>query len=247
MPLSASDIKFYKSTNADSDGGAIDTAREILSGVDNNLLPDLTGQEQMDGGTRYRKFFVKNTHATLSWLGVRQWIGAQPSNSTFSVGWGLDHADDADPLQGNMTAFTAAAKVALVSDGTDTRTVTVVGEDAAGNYQTESVALTSTTEKLTTATFGRVYAVYVATLSGVRTVTVKQGSGGPVRGTIGPNKKLCFLWRTGADIDTEAEGTRYGDLAAGAAAGVWLRQVWPAGTASGTGFSGTLSFSGQSS
>lgn len=247
MPLISTDIKSFKSTLIDSDGGAIDLAREITSGVDNNLFPDITGTEQIAGGTRYRKFFRRNTHATFSWTGVQSWIAAQPGNATASLGIGIDHADDNAGVQGNMTAFSASAVVALISDGADVRVCTVLGETAAGVYQTETITLTGAVEVLGLLTFGKVYTVHAASLSATRTVTVRQGAGGTARGTIGTNAKLCFLWRTGTDIDTEAEGYRHGTIAALGNFALWLRKVWAPGAAAGTGFTINITSSGATS
>lgn len=244
MPLVNADVKTYKSLNALSDGGAIDTSRLITSGVDNNLFPDLTASEVQAGVTRYRKMFKKNEHATDPWRTVKSWIQAQPSNGTLSLGVGINHADDADGAQGNMTAFSAAAKVGLISDGADTRTATILGEDSSGTYLTENVVLTGATEVLSAGTFGKVNAVYLSALDASRTVTVRQGAGGTARGTIGPNKKICWLWRTGTDLDTEAEGFRHGDIAAAGVLGLWLRLVTPANATTGTGFSADVRSAG---
>jgi hypothetical protein len=227
-PIEQTDLKEYKSLNALSDGGAI-SATEITPGVDNNLWPDISGAQAAAGGTDYRKTFRKNTHGSLTWKAVQTYIKQQPQGATVSIGVGINHADDADALQGNMTAFSAGAKVALISDGADVRTATILGE-VSGVYTTENVVLTGASEVLSVATFTKVYTVYLSALDGSRTVTVKQGAGGTTRGTIGPNKKLCFLWRTGADIDTRAEGFMHGDIAVGGIIGVWFKRVWPAGT-----------------
>ncbi len=247
MPIVSADIKTYKSINTDSDGGAIDTSRLITSGVDNNLFPDITGAELTAGGTRYRKCFRKNEHASLSWLNVRSYAPVQPSNATVSIGVGIDHADDADGLQGNMTAFSAAAKVALVSNGADTRTATILGERSDGVYQTEAVVLNGAAEVVSVLTFGAVYAVYLSALDGARTVTVRQGASGTTRGTIGPNKKICWLWRATSLIDTYAEGFKHGNILATGTLGIWVRKVWAAGAAAGTAFTFRVNTDGDSS
>lgn len=246
MPIVSGDIRFFKSINADSDGGAIDTGREITSGVTHNLFTQITGSEQLAGGTEYRKFFMRNQHASLSWLAVKSWINSQPSNATLSMGVGLNSADDDDGLTGNMTAFSASSVVALISDGADTRTCTVVGETTGGVYQTENIVLTGAVEVLGLLTFGKVYNVSVATESATRTVTVRQGAGGTARGTISINRKLCFLWRTGTDIDTEAEGYRFGDIAALGNFALWMRLVWAAGATAGLGFTAVIGANGGS-
>lgn len=247
MPIAATDIHFYKSIQTDSDGGAIDLSREITDGVDNNVWPDITGAEQISGGTRYRKIYVRNQHATLSWLDVRDWISAQPSNATLSVGVGVNHTDDNIGAQGNMTAFSASALAAVISDGADTRVVTVIGETAAGVYQTENITLNGAVEVVGALTFGKVYAAYAASESATRTVTLRQGAGGTARGSIPPNEKITFLWRTGTDLDSESDGFRHGTIAVSGNAVIWLRKVWPANAVAGMGFSPQIICSGGSS
>lgn len=241
MAIISSDLKEYKSLNSNSDGGAIDTGREVTDNVDNNLFPDITGDEAATGGTKYRKVFRKNTHGSLTWQNVISWIVSQPTNAALSFAFGLDHADDADGAQGNMSAFGANAQVALVSDGADTRNATIIGEDASGNRQTETIALNGVTEVLSAGTYSKVYAVYLSALDASRTVTVKQGSGGTARGIIGTNKKICFLWfgkkysggvavnAEGGDMASKATGMKNGDVASAGDLGLWYRLTFPAG------------------
>ena len=240
MPIVSADLKEYKSSATNSDGAGI-SATEVVDNTDNNLFTDITGDEATAGGTEYRKIFRKNTHATLTWQNIVSWLLSQPTNSALSFGFGLDHADDADGAQGNMTAFGANAVVAVVSDGADTRQLTVVGEDASGNRQTETLTLNGATEVVGSLTFSKVYAVYANSLSASRTVTIKQGSGGTARGTIGTNKKICFLWfgkrysggslvnAEGGDMASKATGLKSGDVAPAGNFGLWYRITWPAG------------------
>ncbi len=240
MAILTTDLKEYKSLNTDSDGGAI-SGTEVTDNVDNNLFTDITGDEAAAGGTEYRKIFRKNTHATLTWQNVVSWLQSQPTNAALSFGFGLDHADDNAGAQGNMTAFGANAVVAVVSDGADTRQVTVVGEDASGNRQTENLTLNGTTEVVGSLTFSKLYAVYAASLDAARTVTIKQGSGGTTRGTIGPNKKISFIWygrkitagvpadAEGGNMATKAAGMKNGNIAAAGNFGLWYRLQWAAG------------------
>ncbi len=246
MPIVDSDIKTYKSINADSDGGAIDTGRLITSGVLNNVFPSLTGAEQLSGGTRYRKVFRRNEHGSLTWTAVKSWIYQQPGNATLSVGWGINHADDNDGLMGNMTAFSASALVAIISDGADTRTVNIEGETTGGLYQTEALVLNGAMQVVGALTFAKVYAAWVSALDASRTVTIRQGAGGTARGTITPNKKICWLWRLSTEIDTEAEGFRRGNIASLGNYGIWLRKVWAANATAGLGFIAAIADNGGS-
>ena len=240
MAIVSADLKEYKSNSANSDGGAI-TATEVVDNTDNNLFTDITGDEAAAGGTEYRKAFRKNTHATLTWQNVVTWLQSQPTNAALSFGFGIDHADDADGAQGNMSAFSVNAVVAVVSDGVDTRQVTVVGEDASGNKQQEVLTLNGITEVVGALTFSKLYGAYASALSGARIVTIRQGSGGATRGTIGINKKISFIWygrrySAGSPVDAEggnmaskATGMKYGDIAAAGNFGIWYRLTWPAG------------------
>lgn len=238
MAITSADLKEYKSSNANSDGGDI-TVTEVVDNTDNNLFTDITGDEAAAGGTEYRKVFRKNNHGTLTWQNVVSWLLSQPTNAALSFGFGLNSTDDTDGAQGNMSAFGANAVVAVVSDGADTRQVTIVGEDASGNRQSEVLTLNGTTEVVGALTFSKLYGASVASLSGSRTVTIRQGSGGTTRGTIGINKKISFIWygkkytgaslgnAEGGDMASKAAGMKNGDIAAAANFGLWYRLTWP--------------------
>jgi hypothetical protein len=228
MAISDGDVSLLQSAGASSSGGAI-TASGITSGVSNNLWPDVTSAERIAGGERFRKVFWKNSHATDAALKPVLYAPVLPTGATLSLGLGFNSADDDDPAQGSMTAFGAAAQVALISDGTDTRQVTVYGLNNAGSPvpTVETVTLTSAVEKLTTATFSKVYAVMAASEDASRTITVKQGSGGTTRGTIPVSRKCCWIWVAGPS--SKAAGIALPDLAAGANYGLWLRLAWTAG------------------
>ena len=69
MAVATTDIKLYKSldTNIDLDtanGGDIDVASEVVSGVLHNLFPQVRASDVESGITRWLKVFVKNTHGT---------------------------------------------------------------------------------------------------------------------------------------------------------------------------------------
>lgn len=89
MPITQAEIEYRLSggaANADpkaSLGGAMSTAAGglITPGAPNNLWDDVTGAESAAGVVEHRAFYVRNIHATLTWLGVRYWIDA-PTTST---------------------------------------------------------------------------------------------------------------------------------------------------------------------
>lgn len=256
MPIVSTDLKEYKSNSTNSDGGDI-SATEIVDNADNNLFTDITGDEAAAGGTEYRKTFRKNTHGTLTWQNVVTWLQSQPTNDALSFGFGINHADDSDGGQGNMSAFSANAVAAIVSDGSDTRQVTIVGEDASGNRQTENLTLNGVTEVLGSLTYSKLYGAYVSALSASRTVTIKQGSGGATRGSIGTNKKISFVWygkkivsgspanAEGGDMASKATGQKNGDIASGGNFGLWYRNMWPTGAAAVTANSSQVKSEGD--
>lgn len=92
MPIVQSDIKFYLSgggSNTDPNaalGGAI-SSTEIVDASDNNLFDDVTGDESNAGDTEYRAFYVKNTHASLTWQNVKVWIQTNtPAGDSVEIG-----------------------------------------------------------------------------------------------------------------------------------------------------------------
>lgn len=228
MAISDTDWSHLQSSSAGSSGGAI-SASGITSGVKNNVFPDIDNTARLAGGVDYRKTYWKNDHATDAAVEPVVYTPVLPSNATLKLGLGVDSSSDDDPDQGNMTAFGATAKVALVSDGADTRVGTIRGLDTAGDPLTEQVTLAGTSEVLSASDFSAVYDVSLASTSASRTVTVKQGSGGTTRGTIGPNKINCWLWVTAGTA--KASGIKHVDLAAGQAIGVWRQLSWIAGAA----------------
>ena len=102
MPLTNTDIKIYEaSVNDDSaSNGGVITANEITDNIVNNLFPNFTAGEASSGKTRYRKYFVKNSHSSLTWYNVKAWIETQtPSPDTIiyiSLGTSSDTQSDAE-------------------------------------------------------------------------------------------------------------------------------------------------------
>lgn len=217
-------------------------AKDTTVAKKNNLFPDVSAAQATTGITLYRKFFRKNNSTTDTWYAVVNWIAKQFQNAAVSIGLGIDSADDADPAQGNMAPMTANAQIALVSSGADTRVVTLKGLDANGNPITENVTLNGTTEVLSASTFSKLYLAYVNSLNTSNTITIKQGSGGATLGTIGPNKKVSFLWfgkkvdasnnivnAEGGDVPSYDTGIKIGDISPGGYFGIWVRLMVPAG------------------
>ena len=211
-------------------------------GKKNNLLPDVTASQASNGFTLYRKFFRKNTSSSDIWYNVVLFIQKQPTNSALSIGLGIDNSSDGDATQGNMVAMSANAQIALVSSGTDTRTVTLKGLDVSDNPISETIILNGTTEVISTNTFSKLYLAYASATDATNTITIKQGSGGSTLGTIGPNKISSFLWfgrkvdntqtivnAEGGDVPSYSTGIKVGNVATGANIGIWCRLMVPAG------------------
>lgn len=227
MAITAADIDFVKSSVGTSDGGS-ETATEITSGVANDLWPNLSDTLRASDGSRTKKFFIANNSGTETMLEPSVWITEAPAGMTVEIGHGSPSADDDDSAAGSMTAWTANAKVALVSSAADSRTATIYGLNTSGDAVTEDVALTSTSEVLSTNTYSKVWSVALSALSGSATVTIKQGTGGTTRGTIVPSEVVSFLWVT---APSKATGIKVPDVLPGDSIPIWCRQSWTGGIA----------------
>lgn len=240
MPILDTDLEYYKSSNTDSDGGTI-TATAITNAVLNNLFPDVTSAEALAGAIKYRKCFVKNNHGTLTWQNVVYWRSADTTSTTEEIWIGLGTADDANGSN-ELSALTSNAQIELVSDGADTRNVTLVGENASGERTTETLALNGITPVLSTNTYSKLYLVYVSATDASRIVTVKQGAGGTSRGTIGASVKSAILY---FNANTKADGIELGNIAPAGSQGLWLKRIVSAGTAAETDNQGTIECEGD--
>lgn len=96
MSIVASDILIFKSSFANSGGGVI-SADQIVDANLNNLFPDVTGDQAAAGLQLYAKFFIENSHPTLTFQSAILWISTPPhSNEVVSLAIG--DATDSDPL-----------------------------------------------------------------------------------------------------------------------------------------------------
>jgi hypothetical protein len=107
-----------------------------------------------------------------------------PTDDTSTTGGAIDAT-----MRVGLTQFSASAKLALISDGADTRNVDIVGRLASGVVASETVALTNAVEVLSANTYERILSIKAQTTSGTRVVTCKQGSGGSTVATIPLNEK----------------------------------------------------------
>jgi hypothetical protein len=223
MPLEGSDIVWYLSSAGASEGGA-KSATPVTDNVDENYFEDVSDVSRIAGGEELRKIFASNDDGVDSFLDHSIWILLAPASSECELGLGVDSADDADPDAGALTDFSAPAKVALVSDGADTRTVRIRGKNGSGDPITEDVVLTGASEVLSVATFSSLYNGAADAVSGSRTITIKQGAGGTVRGQIPIGLIVCFRWVAGAT--SKSLGIHLPDLVTGSAEPIWTRLTW---------------------
>ena len=114
---------------------------------------------------------------------VKYGAASRPSDDVSTTGGAIDTLDRPD-----ITQLTANAQIAVISDGADTRTVTVQGRNAAGAVISDVITLNGAVEALGTLTFERILTITLSTTSASRTVTVRQGAGGATRATIGLNE-----------------------------------------------------------
>lgn len=126
-----------------------------------------------------------------------------PDDDTSTAGGAIDTAG-----RPTFTQLTANSVIAVVSDGADTRTVTIEGRNAAGAIVSENLVLNGTTEVVGATTFERILKITLSATDASRTVTVRQGAGGATRATIGPNetKRFAFFKRSASEA---AQAIRY--------------------------------------
>ncbi|MCQ4575422.1 MAG: hypothetical protein NOU37_09290 [Candidatus Brocadiales bacterium] len=113
----------------------------------------------------------------------------------------LESSPDLTQLGGNSV-------IAIISDGADTRTATITGRLPTGAVDTEAPVLNGTTEVVGSKTFERFLKLVLSATDGSRTVTVKEGSGGATRATIGPNETTRHLFFQKSASESSAV-TRY--------------------------------------
>lgn len=109
----------------------------------------------------------------------------------------------------SFTQFSAAARPEIVSDGADTRNVTITGRLASGEPVSETKALNGTTPVLFDATYARIHTVTAASGDAARTVTVAQGASGTVRATLPPDIEAVRMLFINAVSDPDAPKVYY--------------------------------------
>lgn len=111
-----------------------------------------------------------------------------------------------------LTQFSGNAVAAVISDGADTRTITITGRLTTGAIDTEVLTLNGAVEVVGAKTWERILKAVASGTSGSRTALVKQGSGGTTRGTIGINETEVTILFKLASSSTSAGKTLYEKL-----------------------------------
>jgi hypothetical protein len=111
-----------------------------------------------------------------------------------------------------FTQFGANALLSLTSSSaSDTQNVTVNGRLASGLIDTETYALTGTTEKMGAKTWERILSITLVS-NAIGTVTIKQGAGGTTIGTIPIGERGVRIMFYDSASDPVATKTRYEKL-----------------------------------
>jgi hypothetical protein len=111
-----------------------------------------------------------------------------PEDDTSTAGGAISTTRRPDLVQ-----FSATAALIVQSDGADVRTGVAIYRNAAGEKLSQAFALNGATEVQVAAAAERVLRVTMDSTSGTRTVSVKQGAAGTVRGTIRPNESTVEI------------------------------------------------------
>lgn len=104
----------------------------------------------------------------------------------------------------DITQLTANSVIAAVSDGADTRTITVTGRLPSGVQDTEAIVLTGAVEVVGVKVFERFLKVVASAGDAARTVTIRQGAAGATRATLTPNETTRRILFFGAASEAGA-------------------------------------------
>jgi len=223
MSVGQDELLFNSSSSGSSEGGT--NSGVPYSNAKGAFIPNIADVDRLAGGTIYKKWFLYNDAPIDGLISPSVWLQQEPTFMTEVLGLGFDASTDDDELQGNMTAFSADAYVALVSSASDTRDAIIWGLSAAGDPLMEVITLNGTSEVLSLAEFSVVYAVQLDAINAGLTVLVKEGTAGTTRGTIGPSKLCCWLW---VEAASKGSGIHLPDLPPGSPYGFWDKLTWAA-------------------
>jgi len=242
MPIVSTDIKLYKSkSTAAADGesggnglGKYRSSDEIVTDVDENLFDNVSAAESEIGDTEYRAFFIKNTHATLSFTNAKVYIS--PTGTL--------------PMSGLATQLEAGASE------------TTVDVDSGADFPTSGAFFVEDEEITYTGKTGNQFTGCTRGANGTSKVLHATGvkvEHNQIRYYVEePSSKTTGYIATIADESTEpagsptwispytfATGTSIGTLAPSEFYGVWVRRKIPVGCKAKTGISYTFARKGE--
>jgi hypothetical protein len=108
-----------------------------------------------------------------------------------------------------FTDISATGTVEILSDGADTRNVTIAGRLASGVYTSEVLALNGATPVVSTNSYERIESAEAASTSATRTVTVRKASDDVLIGTIPINERGFMRLFINSLSDPSATKTYY--------------------------------------
>lgn len=117
------------------------------------------------------------------WLSVNN----PEADATNSGGAIQDDAHASGGIRGEFVDISATGTVEVLSDGVDTRTVTVTGRLASGAIDSEAIVLNGTTFVAGTKSFERILKAVLSAKDAARTVTLRKASDDVTIATLGVN------------------------------------------------------------
>jgi dihydroxyacetone kinase DhaKLM complex PTS-EIIA-like component DhaM len=131
MTIARSELKQYKSATVDESSlnGGIMGAVPIVSGVINNVFPNVSKADRLAGLTTYRKTYVKNTNLTLNLIAPLAWIDIITAGDDYVCMFAGTNTDTQDDIVGTERKYGCASLQTDVTSGGSTFIVEV--EDAA--------------------------------------------------------------------------------------------------------------------
>lgn len=242
MPIVATDIKIYESkSTATGDGeaggnglGKYRSSDEIVTDTDENLFDNVTASESELGDTEYRAFFVKNTHATLTFTSAKVYISPTGTLPMSGLSTGLTAGGSETTVDVDSGADFPTSGAFFVED----EEITYTGRT--GNQFTGCTRGANGTTKAIHAIGAKVehnqIRFYVEEPSNKTTgyiATIATESTEPA-GSPTWNNKYTF-----------ADGLSIGSLAPGEFYGVWVRRKIPVGCQASTGISYVFARKGE--
>lgn len=124
-----------------ADLGGAKSSTAIANNTANAVWPDFTGQESNDGKTRYRCFYIHNTHATLTAKNPKIYIDTPPANSgvTLELGAGTSAVNGTEQTIANETT----APTSVTFDDYDSSSKLSLSNIPAGQHKAIWVKLTT--------------------------------------------------------------------------------------------------------